>query len=252
MTGLLFSLLSISKEMANVADPVIAEAYRGFLAKNLTGPRCSEGFGDETIRVVIADFNSRFAGGLPPLKLEDLKASKVERWPRQFPASQAMKLTSCGRSYGRSTWRRGAELSDVQKNTPEWREQFASLLHDIDDMKPATGESEACVFRSQGAALYSLDRRWTPPGSSRDQVLQQYIAFVKASNFQEESPVEWFSQVESLVSQTRSMGEAEYGKVLDALERSGNSVLYIYARLQKLLPTAPSWAQTFAISADAV
>ena len=77
----------------------------------------------------------------------------------------------------------------------------------------------------------------------RDRAVQQYIAFAKASNFQAESPVEWFSQVRFLLSQTRSMGEAEYGKVLDALERSGNSVLYIYARLQKVMPTAPSWAQ---------
>jgi len=62
-------------------------------------------------------------------------------------------------------------------------------------------------FDRKGAALYSLIAV-TPPGSSRNQVLQQYYRVCEGSNFQEESPVEWFSQVESLVSQTRSMGEA--------------------------------------------
>ncbi|HTF66198.1 MAG TPA: hypothetical protein VK638_26285, partial [Edaphobacter sp.] len=109
-------------------------------------------------------------------------------------------------------------------------------------IKPASGESEAVFYFRKGAALDAL-LIISPGGETRDRILQEYIAFLKASNLQQESLIEWFSMVESLVDQTRSMNAAEYKKMLDALETSGHTVLSLYARIEKMLPTMPSWVQ---------
>jgi hypothetical protein len=71
-------------------------------------------------------------------------------------------------------------------------------------------------------------------------VIQQYIAFLRLSNFQQESLTEWFGAVQSLAD---SMNGDAHTKLLTALENSGHNVLFLYARMERLLPTAPSWVQ---------
>jgi hypothetical protein len=74
----------------------------------------------------------------------------------------------------------------------------------------------------------------------RDAVIQQYIAFLRSSNFQQESLTEWFGAVNALAESVN--GDAHM-KLLDALENSGHNVLFLYARIEKLLPTVPTWVQ---------
>lgn len=238
------ALPAISKEMASLTGSELAEAYRQFLVRNLTGSRCADSDFGETVRTAVADFNSRISAGLAPLKLEDIKPSKIDAkatltYPNRKAEEDLLHAKLMPLQFGQGH----AALTDEQKSTPEWREQLSDLLHDIEGIEPANGESDALFYYRKGAALDAL-LIVTPRGETRDRILQEYIAFLKASNLQQESLIEWFSMVESLADDTRSMNAGEYKKMLDAFETSGHTVLSLYARIGKMLPTAPSWAQT--------
>jgi hypothetical protein len=219
------SLPAISKEMASLNGSELAEAYRELLVRNLSGLRCAD-----------SDYVA--------FKLEDIKPSKIDAkailtYPNRKGEEDLLKAKLMPLLFGPGH----SALTDEQKSTPEWREQFSDLLHDIEGIKPANGESEALFYYRKGAALDAL-LIVTPHGETRDRILQEYIAFLKASNLQQDSLIEWFSMVEKLAGETRSMNAGEYKKMLDAFDSSGHTVLSLYARIEKMLPTAPSWAQT--------
>lgn len=227
------SLPAISREMASLSGSELIEAYRQFLVKNLTGSRCAD-----------SDY-SRISADLAPLKLEDIKPSRIDAkailtYPNRKAEEDLLRAKLMALQFGMGT---KAALTDEQKSTAEWREQVSDLLHDIEGIKLANGESEAAFYYRKGAALYAL-LIVTPQGEMRDRILQHYIAFLKASNLQQESLIEWFSMVERLAGETRSMNAGEYKKMLDAFEAAGHTVLALYARIEKMLPTPPSWART--------
>ncbi len=238
------ALPEISKEMTVFRGSELNEAYRQFLVKNLTGPRCADSDLGDFARSAVADFNSGINATVIPIKLDDIKPSRMDAKAmvtysgnRAEEALLSAKLTSLLLGDGH------AALTDQQKNTAEWREQFSDALHNIEGIKPAIGESEALFYYRKGTALRGL-LLVAPSGESRDKILQEYISFLKASNFQQESLIEWFGMVESLAADTRSMNAGEFQKMLNAFEASGHAVLSLYARMERMLPTAPVWAQT--------
>ncbi len=238
------TLPEISREMTIFKGNELNDAYRQFLVKNMTGPRCADSDLGDFARSAVSDFNRRTEAAVTPIKLDDTKPSKIDAKAIMTGSSNkaeedllSAKLTSLLFGGGH------AALSDGQKNTAEWREQFSDVFHNIEGIKPAIGESEALFYYRKGDALRGL-LLIAPPGESRDRILQEYIAFLKASNFQQESLIEWFCMVESLAEDTRSMSPAEFQKMLNAFEASGHTVLSLYARMEKLIPTPPSWAQT--------
>ncbi len=244
------SLPAIAQDVPALAEfGILAEAYRQFLVKNLTGSRCSESVSEnwqkESAAAGVSLFNTKMSAGgssnLAAIQMEELKPAKVEGkaiFDSPFAASEMTKMRDGLMSllFGKGQ----VTLTEQEKNTNEWREQFAGQLKEIEGIKLASGESEAAFFFRKGSALHAVLVA-APPGAQRDQVLAQYIAFLRTSNFQQESLTEWFSQVESLVNLSRAMNESEHKKLLDALENSGHAVLALYAVEEKLLPAAPSW-----------
>jgi hypothetical protein len=229
---------------SNAGAAILTEAYRQFLIRNLTGPRCAESaekWQQDAVASAVSSFNSRLSSeASAALKEEDLKASKVEvkaNLDRVFPSGDEQRLREQWKTLMFGQGQTG--LRDEEKNTEEWREQFSALLREIEGMKPATGESEALFFFRKGGAL-SAALSAAPAGAIRDAVIQQYVAFLRSSNFQQESLTEWFGAVQSLAD---SMNGDAHTKLLTALENSGHNVLFLYARIEKLLPTLPTWVQ---------
>jgi hypothetical protein len=247
------SLPSIVRAIPDLADvartnnagaEILTEAYRQFLLRNLNGARCAESteqWQQDAVASAVSSFNSRMSSEANArLKQEDLKASKVEgkaNLDRVFPSGEEQRLRNQLKTLMFGQGQSG--LKDEEKNTEEWRDQFSALLREIEDLKPGTGESEALFFFRKGGAL-SAALSAAPPGAIRDAVMQQYIAFLRSSNFQQESLTEWFGAVQALAE---SMNGDAHMKLLDALESSGHNVLSLYARIEKLLPTAPTWVR---------
>ena len=90
------------------------------------------------------------------------------------------------------------------------------------------GEPEYRYFYRKATALQAL-LRVAPPGPEQDKVVRQFVAFLGSSNFQQESLLEWYAQVERTASAVKELKAATYAKFLDELQASGHPVLILYA-----------------------
>jgi hypothetical protein len=69
-------------------------------------------------------------------------------------------------------------------------------------------------------------------------VIRQYVALLKSSNLQQESPLEWYAQVQRSANSIRGLGPEACAVFLDELERSGAAVLSLYALAARVIPEA--------------
>ena len=128
-------------------------------------------------------------------------------------------------------------LSDEEKSTIQWRTQFDDFLRQIDDLKPKDGEPEYLFFYRKATALDAA-LRVARAGPDREKVIRQYVALLKSSNLQQESPLEWYAQVQRSANSIRGLGPEARAVFLDELERSGAAVLSLYAVAARVIPEA--------------
>src|SRR5262249_16596581 len=130
-------------------------------------------------------------------------------------------------------------LSDAQKNTPEWRAELLDYVNAIENWKPALAKSELEVFVLKEGFLSSII--WiAPPGPDRDRLIGRFVASLKISGVQQESWIDWFERVDTVLSLTRSLHPEAEPKILETLEASGHPVLVLYAKLERTLPSRSS------------
>jgi hypothetical protein len=135
----------------------------------------------------------------------------------------------------------GKPRPDAERTTPEWQTQLTDYLNAIAAWTSSQEKSEADYYH-QKCVVYEALVELIPPGEQRDKTLSAYVNFVGNSNLQQESPVEWFMHVHSMLDRVRSTNSGEPTKVLAAFEASGNSVLALYAALEKTFGGGlPSW-----------
>jgi hypothetical protein len=135
----------------------------------------------------------------------------------------------------------GNLLSDAERSTREWQQQITDYLSELAAWGPAHEKSEADYFH-QKCVVYQALVELIPPGPQRDQTLEAFVSFVGNSNLQQESPVEWFMHVQSMLNRVRATNTGEPAKVLEALQSSGNPVLALYAALEKTFAgNIPAW-----------
>ncbi|MDT7603821.1 MAG: hypothetical protein QOF61_1818 [Acidobacteriota bacterium] len=132
----------------------------------------------------------------------------------------------------------GAPLSDADRRTPQWEArllEFRNELADWDERTEATAED----YFHQKCVLYWALLELVPPGAAQDQVLADYVAFLRKPTVQQDSPLEWFMHVKDLLDLTRRTAPEtppKRAKLLDALRDSGDPVLRLYSNLERLLP----------------
>lgn len=135
----------------------------------------------------------------------------------------------------------GNPRSDVERSSPDWKLQLTDYLAAVDAWTSNAEKSEADYYH-QKCVVYEALVELIPLGPQRDKTLEAYVTFVGNSNLQQESPVEWFMHVHSMLDRVRSTSTGEPSKVLAAFEASGNRVLVLYAALEKTFAgSLPSW-----------
>jgi hypothetical protein len=221
----------------SVMPDVVIAGYRRYLLRNFTGNRCADNVGKEDLlREVGSSFNGQLASdanpNLAPLAAEELKPAKVEGKANLEPFFEEAEFQAgmqdflellTGKGHGLAK-----QLSDEQKDTAEWRERFDDFLRRIDELKAGVGEPEYRYFYRKATALQAL-LRVAPPGPEQDKVVRKFVAFLASSNFQQESLLEWYAQVERTASAVKGLKAATYAKFLDELQASGHPVLILYA-----------------------
>jgi len=128
-------------------------------------------------------------------------------------------------------------LSDTQKNSLEWRTRFDDFLRQIDESKSGVGEPEYRYFYRKATILTALLGA-ALPGADRERVVSRFARFPGSSNFQGESILGWFAQVERTGTAVKELSSAQqYAKFLSLLKQSGDPVLAVYALRIQTLPS---------------
>jgi hypothetical protein len=132
-------------------------------------------------------------------------------------------------------------FTEADRDTREWQQQLADYLNLIADWTSDQEESEAVYFHEK-CLVYTSLLDLVPPGPESDKILAEYVDFAGNSGLYQQSPVEWFEEPHLLLE--RSLTDRKlHPKVLDAFERSGNSVLALAVALEKAFGGGlPSWA----------
>lgn len=135
----------------------------------------------------------------------------------------------------------GHTYSDTERATPEWQERLAAYLSEMAGWTSGDEQSEADYYH-QKCIVFEALVELLPPGEQRDKVLIDYVDFISNSNVQQQSPVEWFMQANSMLDRVRTANNGEFAKLSDAFQHSGSPVLVLEMALEKVLgPKQPGW-----------
>ena len=125
---------------------------------------------------------------------------------------------------------------DPARQSPdEWKRQLAEFLNDLANW--SSGDERDCYH--QKAILYETLLETLPPGDLSDSVIESFVGFLKSSNLQRQSPVEWLWRARSMVNRVRPSHPGEAAKLLAAYRSSGNIVLMLVAMLDQVAPASP-------------
>lgn len=126
-----------------------------------------------------------------------------------------------------------AVLSEADRSTPEWQQQVADYLNQLDGWTADQENSEADYYHEKCIVLTSLIEL-VPPGPLNDKLLADYVDFVGNSDLYRQSPAEWFLEPRALLDRLEP-NPAVHARVLDAYQRSGNAVLSLEVALERVL-----------------
>ena len=132
----------------------------------------------------------------------------------------------------------GRLFTDVERSTREWQEQLTGYLSELADWT-AGEEPSATVYYHQKCLVFEALIELIPAGPQRDKALLDYVNFVGNPDLQRQSPVEWFIEAHSVLERVRHAEDATLGKLGDAYQHSGNTVLTLEIALEKSLGARP-------------
>lgn len=228
----------------------IVAAYRRYLVRSLNSARCADGGGNELSSEVVNTFNRALASdsdsNLAPLTQDEVKPTgtqghaDMELFVDDAEFDQVWQEfldLVLGKGHGPLLGKGTKPLTDEEKSTIEWRTQFDSFLGRIDELKPRVGESEHQTFHRKATALNAALRA-ARRGSDQEKVIRRYVALLKSSNLQQESPLEWYAELKRGANSIQGFGPEARTIFLGELENSGVAVLGLYAVATRVLPDA--------------
>ncbi len=133
-------------------------------------------------------------------------------------------------------------LSDADKNTEAWRDEFQAYFRTILDAKPQSAETEEAFFLRKGGMLTAAVTM-VPTGAERDKVVVQFLAYLANENMQQANFLLWFDQLAKLADLTRSLRPADHDGFLRAVEATGHPVMSLYAMRERILVARPALVQ---------
>lgn len=133
-------------------------------------------------------------------------------------------------------------LSDADKNTEAWHDEFQAYFRTILDAKPQSAETEEAFFLRKGGMLTAAVTM-VPTGAERDKVVVQFLAYLVNENMQQSNFLLWFDQLAKLADLTRSLRPADHDRFLRAVEATGHPVLSLYAMRERILVARPASVQ---------
>jgi hypothetical protein len=221
----------------NLPVAPLREGWRVWTQNALSSPACADS--QPSVRQSAWELFNASPGGpaLPPELLKPAEAfegadlgSFVGKRDMAEQAAAFYKLL-----FGSS----GRALSDSEKGTAEWREQFQTYIGRLEARTRSSTEESVSDFFLHRVQDWNSVLMVAPSGGDRDSVLKRYIAFLLA-NAEVIDPLLLFAELDAVTVRTQSLFGADFAKVLSALDQSGHPSLRLYARVRQRFPYSPA------------
>jgi hypothetical protein len=261
----------------DVARDELLTAYRDYLIRHHNGNRCSDNAKNKGEMQAPADliemwkkergleysdyiefFNEKLRlenqpsqKVIPPILKEELKPAKIEGAPKYYHYWQTPQAKSLLRGLrelrfgpmekqlaAQAEKKSVAPLTEAQRETLEWKQRLNEFLQELRDWKVLHEASEADYFHQKCVTFGALIEL-TPSGPMRENLLLEYMAFLRENHFQRESLIEWYFHARELFPRlSYDKGEDGRAKAIEALSNSGDALLQLQAELEKMFPQA--------------
>jgi hypothetical protein len=241
----------------DVARDELLLAYRDFLIKHYNGNRCSDNAKRASTDTKYIDFfneklrleNQPSRKTIPPILKEELKPAKIEGGPKydlywQTPEAKRLLRGLRELRFGPMEKQLAAQaekktvpaLTEAEKDSLEWKQRLTEFLRELRDWKVSHEASEADYFHQKCVTFGALIEL-APAGPTRENLLLEYMAFLRENHFQRESLIEWFFHVREFFRRlSYSKGEDGRAKAIEALSNSDDALLQLQAKLEKMFP----------------
>ena len=252
------------KSDGSAVSPLIT-SYRALVERNLTGAVCADGMwsvssgsrpttitGDASKTVAFFNRELKPLAGdeVPLLELAEIKPAKLADAARLQPLREPREFFPLFRLLR-------AARAQPAGDSKDWKIELSNALRRLNDPEWGTRDCPACGFHER-AAVYLVLVDLAPVGDSRMEVVRAMLHFLESSPIEQQSPVEWLTQLKLLLGFTQSPSPEDEKKLADAAERgfvpgmlprgqrrellaemlqSRNPVISSYARLEQLCPT---------------
>ena len=138
----------------------------------------------------------------------------------------------------------------------EWREGAVTFLSKLEDWQDPGQSCASCLFERKRMLYFTLIDV-LPDGDLQQKTVASFIAFLARDSAQTENPIRWLSALDQLLRFTRhasadnqirlddirksgvivnGLPKRDAAFVLEAMARSSNPVIALYARLEKVAP----------------
>jgi hypothetical protein len=260
--GFAQEVVNLSKTLqgAGLSTLPLADAFRTYLTKHLQGELCAETAGLEGAAIMRQMAEKFFNGALlpttgakemMPIAVGELeprsvgeRATMTDAW-QDGRGREIMALYKALRfgtkeqqdEYNKREPRKDNMahfLPEELRRTPAWEAQAWEFLNELDRWNKNHTEPEPDFFH-QLSMQYSALMNIVPSGPLLDTVFQTYLAFLKSSPMQLESPPEWLVPVRGLFNLTDATpSHREW--IRSEIRRNGNLTMSLYAGLAQFEP----------------
>lgn len=229
----------------------LPRAFRSYLVRHLSAPRCAEAgerYQQEAVKQLVEQtFNQQMVAEMKIDSVEPIDLEKVKPQSLGGPAEfeifwtndRSRQIMTNYKSLRFGTEEQQAEykkrpprpdgmvhfLPEELRRTPEWEARAREHMQDLDKWRRNHSDSETTFFH-QMCFQYSAMLAIVPPGPLHQSVIQEYVAALKASPIERESPPEWLLHVGSLLKISPEAGEE--------IRKNGSPAMSLYADLARL------------------
>ena len=225
------SLIEADPAVRNLAsrsaqpDALIA-AFRTYVERGFGGARCRDNYAWSSPNQVAQNLGIDFRE-IKPAKVEDVAGTDAVADPVADGLRREY-MTLLSGANERSTKPSGGRAS-------AWDERLSSFVAAVEEWRPAAAKDDSEINDARREMIGGLI--WlTPSSEMRQKLIETYLGYLRTSAARPSSWAKWFDGFASLL-RLSSMQAGGRDAVLDAFERSGDPVLMLYARVERVLPS---------------
>jgi hypothetical protein len=217
---------------AGVGGETLMRALRRYLVGELSGSRCSDSVAERPIVDAFNDLVRRKevpADIATPIAAHEVRPARVlgaAPADRYWATPDARRLVDGLVGLREPLQKRGAAVTAI-KQSPAWQTQAQQWLLDL-ELWNGTHEPVARDYFDEKSLMFGGFLDLAPPAALRTRALRSFVEFLRRSDKDRDRRALWFAHVRLLLDRNDP-------NILTAFDESGDFVLSLYARAQRVL-----------------